>query len=121
MAKSLLIIEDDPYVRRFYEKLFAEKNYKAEMAKSGAEGLEKVKTLKPDLILLDIMMPEKNGLEVLKDLKNDPLTKDIAVIMLTNIENEDAIKESTELGAAGFLVKSAIEPEQLQKVVESYM
>lgn len=121
MAKILLIVEDDPYVRRFYERLFAQKNYTTEMAENAEEGLEKAKTTNPDLILLDIMMPGKNGLEVLKELKSDPLTKDITVIMLTNIEDQDTVGEATALGAGGFLVKSMIEPEKLLQVVEGYI
>lgn len=121
MAKALLIIEDDPFIRRFYDRLFREKDYETDLAGNAEEGLSKAKLGKPDLILLDIMMPNKNGLEVLKELKNHEETKNITVLMLTNINEQSTVAEATRLGASGFLVKANIEPDQLQKIVESYI
>src|SRR3989337_2331187 len=112
MAK-LLIIEDDPYVLRFYERLFRHQQYSVEMARDGLDGINKARSFKPDLILLDIIMPKIDGLEVLKRLKNDPETKNLQVVMLTNLGEEYASKQAAELGAIGFIIKSSVPPEEL--------
>ena len=72
---AILIIEDDPLILRMYQKAFASKKHKAFIANNGEDGLKAAKAQTPDVILLDIMMPEMNGLEVLKKLKQDPRTK----------------------------------------------
>lgn len=119
--KSVLIIEDDPYVLRFYERLFAHADYHIELVASGSEGLVKAKTLLPSLILLDLMMPVMDGNEVLTKLKADEVTRDISVIMLTNFGEEDMVKKSVALGASTFLIKSNIPPDKLLLVVEQYV
>lgn len=118
---KILIVEDDPYVRKLYQRLFSFEKFDIEMASNGEEGLVKAKSYKPDLILLDIMMPVLNGIDVLKKLKTDVETKDMIVIMLTNLGDEQTITMATKLGADGFIVKSNTEPEQLLKTVEGYL
>ncbi len=86
--KPLLIVEDDPIMARLYEKIFTFEDYEVVMAKDGKEGLVKAREGKPLLILLDIMMPKMNGLEVLERLKADPKTKKIPVVILTNLAGE---------------------------------
>lgn len=120
MAK-LLIIEDDPFVQRFYERLFRLNNYETEIVSDGEEGILKAKLLKPDLILLDIILPKINGLDVLKRLKEDPSTKDFTVVMLTNLSDNEVAKKAAELGANGFIIKSQIPPEKLPEKVHEYI
>ena len=117
----ILIIEDDPYVLRFYARLFALGKYEVDMAGSGKEGLEKAKESKPDLILCDIMMPEMDGFVVLKELKGDPKTKDCEVIMLTNLSDTESYKKAVELGANGYLVKVNNPPEKLMEEIEKHI
>lgn len=121
MGKILLIVEDDPYVQRFYERLFRFHDYTVELAKDGEEGLVKAKALKPALILLDIVMPGMNGIQVLEKLKSDEETKDISVVMLTNIDEAEQVKKAVELGAIDFIVKSAAPEEQLLAVVDKHL
>lgn len=113
MTNVLLIIEDDPFVRRFYERLFRLNNMNVEFAVDGFEGITKAKSLKPRLIFLDVLMPKMNGLEVLKQLKSDPDTAAIEVIMLTNINQPDIVGEAVKNGASGFLIKADISEAQL--------
>lgn len=120
MAK-ILIIEDDPYVLRFYGRLFAIGKYQVEMASGGRDGLAKAKTGKPDLILLDIMMPDMDGFAVLRELKSDPETKDIDVLMLTNLSDTDSYKTAISFGANGYLVKVNNPPEKLLAEVEKHL
>ena len=120
MAK-LLIIEDDPYVRRLYEKLFRLQNYEIISASDGLEGLEKARSVKPDLILLDIIMPKLDGITVLRKLKEDPETANLQVIILTNIEDEKIAREAANLGAQGFIIKSQIPTEMLPEKINQYL
>lgn len=117
MAK-LLIIEDDPFVRRFYERLFSFQKYEVFYGENGYDGLAKAKELKPDLIILDIILPDINGLDVLERLKKDPETMHCPVIMLTNIKDDVTIRRATELKADGFMVKSNVPADKLLVEVE---
>lgn len=119
---TILIVEDDPYVRNFYDRLFRiGSSHKVVMAGSGEEGLKLAKEQKPDLVLLDIMMPGMNGLEVLEKLKAETETKDLTVVILTNFGEEEFVKKAVALGATSFIVKSEIEGEQLLKLVDKYI
>ena len=119
--KNILIVEDDPFVRKFYQDLFSHQPYSIEFAADGAEGIAKALSLLPDLILLDIMMPKMNGLEVLKSLKENPRTKHIQVIMLTNFGEEQYVREAAQYGASAFLLKVAYSPQKLVAEVEKYI
>lgn len=121
MSKTLLIIEDDPFVLRFYERLFRLHNYAVEMASNGEEGIEKAKKLKSPLILMDIMMPKMNGLEVLERIKGNPETKDSVVVMLSSFGEEETIKKAQGLGAEDYIIKSKVSDEELLAVVDKYI
>lgn len=112
MAK-LLIIEDDPYVQEIYGRVFSQQNYTVVTAFNGSEGIEKARQEKPNLVLLDIMIPKMNGFEVLEKLKHDDQTRAIPVIMLTNLGEEQHVKKAVALGADGFMVKANFSLDQL--------
>jgi CheY-like chemotaxis protein len=116
MAK-LLLIEDDPLMNRMYRKVFASRGFEVDVAHDGEEGLKKVFDFMPNLILLDIMMPKINGMEVLKQLKDNPKTKNIKVILLTNLGIEEEIKRAEKLGAVRCLIKSDQDPIKVADVV----
>ena len=120
--QKILIVEDDIYVRRLYEEVFRRYRIDAqiEMAGDGQEALEKVSSFRPELILLDIMMPRMDGLSVLKKLKSDPATSHIIIVMLTVLGDQGTYAEATKLGADGFIVKSEVEPAKLVEVIEGY-
>lgn len=113
MAKILLIEDDNLMIRMYQRKLKAD-GYEIEVALNGEEGLERVKTFNPDLVLLDIMMPKMNGLQVLEKMKADDEIKNIPVILLTNLSGSDADKDKgLELGAVAYLVKSNMKPDEV--------
>src|SRR4030042_5905396 len=112
MAK-ILIVEDDPLISRLYEKIFSFERYEISLAKDGQEGLDKARLEKPTLILLDIMMPKLNGLQVLERLKADPETKGIPVVMLTNLSGEKDAETALSKGAVKYIVKSEHEPKEV--------
>lgn len=120
---KILIIEDDPYVLRFYDNLFrlASPDYQIITAKNGSEGIALAKSETPNIILLDIVMPELNGVNVLKELKGNYITQPIPVIMLTNISDTNTIRNCIEYGASGFLIKSDTDPKQLVAKIEEYL
>lgn len=120
MAK-VLIIEDDPLMSRMYQKIFTFEGYKVELAADGEEGLKKVKKDKPNLVLLDIMMPKLNGLQVLEKLKLDPDTKSIPIVMLTNLAGQQDAETAMSKGAVKYIIKSEYEPKQVANMVKEIL
>lgn len=107
---KVLLIEDDPLIYRLYRKLFLLEGFNIELAENGQIGLDKLQTFKPDIILLDIMMPTMNGLEMLAKLKTDPETKHIPVVVLTNMSDFNITNMAITRGAALCIIKSQTEP-----------
>ncbi len=120
MAK-ILIVEDDPLMSRMYQKIFKFEGYDVAMAGDGEQGLEAAKKEKPTLILLDVMMPKMNGLQLLEKLKLDPDTKSIPVVMLTNLAGEKDAEVALTKGAVKYIVKSEYEPKQITDMVKSIL
>lgn len=120
MAK-ILIVEDDPLMSRMYQKIFTFEGYDIIMAGDGEEGLEKAKTVEPTIILLDVMMPKMNGLQVLDKLKLDPATKAIPVIMLTNLAGQQDAETALSKGAVKYIVKSEYEPKEVASMVKEIL
>ncbi|HSX14754.1 MAG TPA: response regulator [Candidatus Saccharimonadales bacterium] len=118
MAKKILLIDDDPLIVRMYERIFSFSDIEVVSALLPGDGLQKASQVKPDLILLDIMMPDMDGIEVMRRLQADELTKPIPVIILTNLSDETRSKEAMKLGAKSVMVKSDYSPKQVvEKVV----
>ena len=120
MAK-ILIVEDDALMRRLYEKIFRFEGYEVELAENGEEGLTKARTTGPTLILLDVMMPKMNGLEVLERLKADNDTKTIPVVVLTNLAGEKDAEVALSKGAVKYIIKSEQEPKQIADMVKEVL
>ncbi|MCL5411455.1 MAG: response regulator [Patescibacteria group bacterium] len=120
-AKKIVIVEDDLFVRDLYERQFKQEGFEVSVAVDGEEGVNKISKEVPDLILLDLMLPKMNGLDVLKTIKEKPETKNIPVVVLTNLGQDEAIKQCFELGANGYLVKSAYTPTQVVSEVKTYI
>lgn len=118
---KILIVEDDPLMLRMYQKIFTLEKYEVDIATNGEEALDKVRAGKPTLILLDIMMPKLNGLQVLDKLKVDPDTKNIPVIMLTNLASEMDAESALLKGAVKYIVKSQYEPKAIVDMVKGIL
>ena len=112
MAK-VLVVDDEDSVREIYKREFTNNGLDVVTAADGEEGLLKAGEEIPDLILLDIMLPKMSGIDVLKALKENPLTKSIPTLLLTNLGEESIIKEGFELGADGYLLKVSYTPAQV--------
>jgi len=118
---KLLIIEDDPYMQRMYQRLFAHQNYEVLVASDGEHVLELARKTKPGLILLDILLPGISGLEILQKLKQQEDTKSIPVLIISNLAGEDTIADAKRFGAEDYMVKSDFSPQVVIQVVEKYM
>jgi len=118
---KILVVEDDPLMSRMYQKIFTFEGYEVEMAADGMEGLDKARVVKPTLILLDIMMPKMNGLEVLQKLKADEGTKGIPVVVLTNLAGQQDAEAALTKGAVKYIVKSEYEPKQVADMVKEIL
>jgi DNA-binding response OmpR family regulator len=105
MAK-ILFIEDEPTLQKELKEILEQEKIRIFAAFDGEEGLKKAKEEKPNLILLDLILPKKDGFEVLKELKADEKLKDIPVIVLTNLEGVGDVEKALELGATTYLVKA---------------
>lgn len=122
MMKKILVVEDDEFLLDAYKaKLEKGGNYQIDVARDGEEALTKVSSFKPDLIILDLILPKKNGLEVLKELQANEATKNIAVIIASNIDQKDTVKEGLQLGAKEYFVKSNISINELREVAAKYL
>lgn len=104
--KKILVIEDDRSLQNALVEMISQEGYETASALDGEEGLEKVDQFKPDLILLDIILPKKDGYEVLSEIKKNEKTKDIPVLILTNLEEVNNVQKALDLGATTFMVKS---------------
>lgn len=117
----LLVVEDDPLMSRMYQKIFSFEGYNVVTAQDGQDGLEKATKEIPTLILLDIMMPKMNGLEVLDKLKANPETKNIPVVMLTNLAGTQDAEKAMSKGAVKYIIKSEYEPKQVANMVKEIL
>ena len=115
--KRILLVDDDITLVDMYKERLAVAGYDVIVAHSGEEALKSVGEVKPDIVLLDIMMPKVNGFDVLHSLKGDPKTKDIPVIILTALIQDTNKAKGMEAGADDYIIKSETMPgEVLQKV-----
>jgi two-component system response regulator ResD len=119
--KKILIIEDDQDVRELYSEVLRDEGFAVDEAVDGQSGLAKVLEGQYDLLLLDIMLPKFDGLEVLKTIKQKAEVKGIPVVLLTNLGREAIIKEGFQLGANGYLIKSEHTPEQIVGEVKKFL
>lgn len=120
--KKILVVEDDQFLREFYQELLADQGYLVDVASDGELALQKIRTQDYDLVLLDIMMPKKDGIGVLSDLKvQGPKSTNLTVVMLTNLGQDTVIKQCFEMGASGYLIKSALNPDQVLAEVEGFL
>jgi DNA-binding response OmpR family regulator len=117
--KKIAIIEDDQAISQMYRMKFENDGYEVETAENGKIGLELVKKMKPDIILLDIMMPEMTGDEMLKKLRDEPWGKNIKVLVLTNIGEQELPKSLSTMDVLGIIMKAELTPRQVSLRVKS--
>ncbi len=118
---KILIVEDDEFLREVYVETLKDEGYTVDIAVDGSEGLEKIKQGGYDLVLLDIIMPKMDGLEVMRRIKAEGnANPNKCIIFLTNLDKDEEIKEALKLGD-GYLIKSQLTPGDLLREVKVYL
>lgn len=112
-AKRILLVEDDSFLAGMYVTKLTLEGFTVELATDGKQGLKLAKEFRPDLILLDIILPKMDGFAVLQTLKADRATKDIPVLLLTNVGQKESVKKGLGLGAADYLIKAHFLPSEV--------
>jgi len=117
-----MIVEDDPFVLDIYETKLSQEGFEIITADNGVEAMKKLEAGgNPDLVLLDIVMPYKDGLEVLEDIKNNEKFENIPVILLTNLSQKEEIDKGLALGASDYLIKSFFTPSEVLEKINKYL
>ncbi len=111
--KKILFVEDEEALQRTFGDILERENYEVLKALNGEDGLRLAKSEKPDLIILDLILPKMKGFEVLQALKKEEETKDIPVIILTNLEKPQDVEKALDLGATTYLVKTKYALEEI--------
>ncbi|MEA1963249.1 MAG: response regulator [Patescibacteria group bacterium] len=121
MEKKILICEDDAMIGGMYKTKLEQEGYVVLLADNGASGLSMALSQKPDLILLDIIMPQLDGFSVLQELRSSAKTKKTPVIMLTNLSTDEDKKKGDQFGATDYLVKANLTPSQVGEAIKKYL
>ena len=118
-GQKILLVDDDQSFRELYNAAFRLNGINVSMAAKGTEAIEKIKVAKPDLILLDLMLPDLSGFGVLKILKQNPKTAGIKVWMVTNLAEDADREQAQSLGADDYLVKANYTPNQVIEKIKN--
>lgn len=119
--KKIMIVEDDVFIRDIYQVKFSQEGFEVITAEDGIKALEMLKEVTPDIIMLDIIMPYMNGVEVLKKIKSDEKFKNIPVVMLTNISEKEKVDEGMDLGIVDYIIKSHFTPSEVLAKINSLL
>ena len=119
MAKHILVVDDDEYIRELYEEVLKDAGYTVDIAVDGQDGYDKIKATPYDLVMLDIMMPKMDGVQLLKKLAEEKIHPH--VVLLTNLAHDPVMKEGKALGALAYLIKADMTPDQLVGEIKKYL
>ena len=119
--KKILVIEDDEGLVNLLRRGLDESGFEITLALEADEGLDKAVLSRPDLIILDILLPDKNGFECLRQLKSNPKTRDIPVVILSNLGQSEEIRKGLQLGAVDYLVKAEFSVNEISKKITQYI
>ena len=117
--KKILLVEDEDFIRELYTRQLTKAGFLVQNVAGGQAGLDLLKTEQFDLMLLDIMLPGMNGLQVLREFKTQNPNAPMRTILLTNLGQEAVIKEGFELGAQAYLIKASYTPDQVVNEVKN--
>jgi two-component system phosphate regulon response regulator PhoB/two-component system alkaline phosphatase synthesis response regulator PhoP len=121
MKQKVLIIEDDGFLASIYAQKLELEGFEVAFATNGEDGLKLAQKDKPDIILLDLLMPQMDGFEVLEKVKADPATKDIKVLVLSNLGQKEDVDRCMKLGAVGYIIKAHSLPEETVKRIKEIL
>lgn len=121
MPSKILVVEDDKFLRELITRKLREEDYDVSEAIDGEEGVQKFKEVKPDLVLLDLILPGIDGFDVLGKMKEDPQLAQVPVIILSNLGQRDDIEKGLQLGAVDYLVKAHFTPAEIIEKVKKVL
>ncbi len=116
--KSILLVEDDPFLIDIYTTKLEESGFSVEVANDGEVALRKARENKPDLVILDIVLPQIDGWEILRKIKSEPEFKNLKVIILSNLGQKEEVEKGIKLGAVKYLIKAHYTPSQVIKEIK---
>lgn len=118
---KIAIIEDDAAIHQMYRMKFETEGFDVQLASDGKSGVELIKKFRPDIALLDLQMPEVSGLEALREIRAQSWGKNLPVIILTNLGEEESPDELKDLGISGYIVKADLTPRQVVARVKNVL
>jgi len=118
---KILLVEDEDFLLDLYDKKLEDAGLEVIKAANGVEGLSLAQLELPDLILLDILMPQVDGYEMLKRIKSDKKTKNIPVVIFSNLSQREEIEKGLKLGAEDFIIKTSVTPTEMVGKVKEYL
>lgn len=121
MLPKVLLIDDDDMIIRLYERALMKSGFNVSTARDGTIVAETIKYNRPDIILMDVMMPNFNGVNTLKELKSKPLTSNIPIVMFSAYDDKNLIKKTMDLGAVKYLLKSAYDPKEVANILHEVL
>jgi len=121
MKKNILLIEDDELIRDLYKSVLIDKGYSVDAEATGELGFKALRENQYDLLLLDLMLPDTNGLDILKKIKLEHLADSMKVVILTNLGTEPIIKQAFSLGADDYLTKVSLDPDQMVEKIAHFL
>ena len=119
--KTILVVEDDKFLRELIVQKLESEGYDIVQAVDGEKGVAQLKKEKPDIVLLDLLLPGIDGFEVLKQAKEDKETESIPIIILSNLGQQDDVERGLKLGAADYLIKAHFTPKEIASKVQSVL
>lgn len=118
MSKKILIVEDEKILSELLNRKLSELGYEVKVVEDGEEGLRAIKEMRPDLVLLDIVMPKKNGFEVMEEVRADQDIKETKIIIISNSGQPVEIDKARKLGAVDWLIKTEFDPQEVIEKVK---
>ncbi|MCX2931320.1 response regulator [Mycobacterium sp. CVI_P3] len=122
MTHTIVIFEDDAFLLDAYQlKLSANKEWQAITFPDGESALQRIKDARPDIVVLDLLMPKRSGIEILKEMRADPETIGIPVIVASNLGQKDIVNQALELGAKDYFIKSETKINDILRAAKKYL
>ena len=119
--QKIVLVEDDPLLIDIYATKFKEAGFQVAVVDRGNAAAGVIEKERPDIVVLDIVLPQKDGWDILRSVKLNPKTKDIKVVMLSNLGQKEEIEKGMALGAAGYLIKAHYTPSQVVKEIRKLL
>jgi DNA-binding response OmpR family regulator len=121
MPHKILIVEDDKFVRELISQKLTEEKFEVSSAKDGEDGVVKIESEKPDLILLDLILPGIDGFEVISRVRKNPNTESIPIVILSNLGEKNDVDRGIKLGANDYMIKAHFTPKEIVEKVRSIL